>query len=108
MDFSSCAATIYPSDPAIEAVNTAAYAKHDTNDWNIQHTLGTIACPNCPQPPPTLCGNIYVDQPAQWIAAGWTEQQMLQVGKEMCDAAAEAFPNQNIKLPIGGLSDIRM
>src|SRR5256712_12039334 len=62
--------------------------------------------PNCPQPPPTLCGNIYVDQPAQWIAAGWTEQLMLQVGKEMCDAAAAAFPNQNIKLPIGGVSDL--
>ena len=28
---------------------------------------------------------------------------MLQIGKEMCDAAAAAFPNQNIKLPIGGL-----
>jgi hypothetical protein len=33
---------------------------------------------------------------------------MLQVGKEMCDAAAAAFPNQNIKLPIGGLTDNRM
>ena len=33
---------------------------------------------------------------------------MLEVGKEMCEAAAAAFPNQNIKLPIGGLSDIRM
>ena len=28
---------------------------------------------------------------------------MLQIGKETCDAAAAAFPNQNIKLPIGGL-----
>ena len=28
---------------------------------------------------------------------------MLEIGKEMCDAAAAAFPNQNIKLPIGGL-----
>ena len=28
---------------------------------------------------------------------------MLQIGKEICDAAAAAFPNQNIKLPIGGL-----
>jgi hypothetical protein len=93
----------YSSDPAIVAVNMAAFANHNTQDWNIQDTIGTIACPDCPQPPPTLCGNIYVDQPAQWLAAGWTEQQMLQVGKEMCNAAAAAFPNQNIKLPIGGL-----
>ena len=28
---------------------------------------------------------------------------MLEIGKEICDAAAAAFPNQNIKLPIGGL-----
>src|SRR5205807_7786014 len=43
------------------------------------------------------------DQPSQWLAAGWAEGKMLQIGKEMCDAAAAAFPNQNIKLPIGGL-----
>ena len=108
LDLIAAAGAKYTSDPAIVAVNMAAFANHDSNDWNIQDTVGTIACPNCPQPPPTLCGNIYVDQPAQWIAAGWTEQRMLQVGKEMCDAAAAAFPNQNIKLPIGGLSDIRM
>ena len=108
LDLIAAAGAKYTSDPAIVAVNMAAFANHDSNDWNIQDTVGTIHCPHCPQPPPTLCGNIYVDQPAQWIAAGWTEQLMLQVGKEMCDAAAAAFPNQNIKLPIGGLSDIRM
>jgi len=103
LDLIAAAGAKYSSDPAIVAVNMAAFANHDSNDWNIQDTIGTIACPDCPQPPPTLCGNIYVDQPAQWLAAGWTEQLMLQVGKEMCDAAAAAFPNQNIKLPIGGL-----
>ena len=93
----------YTNDPAIVAVNMAAFANHNTQDWNVQDTVGTIECPGCPQPPPTLCGSIIVDQPAQWLAVGWTEQQMLQIGKEICDAAAAAFPNQNIKLPIGGL-----
>ncbi len=108
LDLIAAAGAKYSSDPAIVAVNMAAFANHSSQDWNVQDTVGTIACPRCPQPPPTLCGNISVDQPAQWIAAGWTEQQMLQVGKDICNAAAAAFPNQNIKLPIGGLSDIRM
>jgi hypothetical protein len=93
----------YTNDPAIVAVNMAAFANHNSQDWNIQDTVGTIECPSCPQPPPTLCGTIVVDQPSQWLAAGWTEPTMLEIGKEMCDAAAAAFPNQNIKLPIGGL-----
>ena len=93
----------YTNDPAIVAVKMASFANHNTQDWNIQDTIGAIECPSCPQPTPTLCGTITVDQPAQWLAAGWTEPQMLQIGKEMCDAAAAAFPNQNIALPIGGL-----
>jgi hypothetical protein len=93
----------YTNDPAIVAVNMASFANHNTQDWNIQDTIGNIVCPRCPLPPPTLCGSIIVDQPSQWLAAGWTEPQMLQIGKEMCDAAAAAFPNQNIKLPMGGL-----
>ncbi len=103
LDLIAAAGAKYSSDPAIVAVNMAAFANHSSQDWNIQDTVGTIQCPRCPQPPPTLCGNQVVDQPAQWLAAGWTEQRMLRVGKEMCDAAAAAFPNQNIKLPIGGL-----
>src|SRR5881275_2076497 len=86
----------------------AAFANHNTQDWNIQDTIGNIVCPTCPQPPPTLCGTVALDQPSQWLAAGWTEPTMLEIGKEMCDAAAAAFPNQNIKLPIGGLTDNRM
>src|SRR5437879_2907647 len=93
----------YTNDPAIVAVNMASFANHNTQDWNIQDEFGTIVCPSCPQPPPTSCGTITVDQPSQWLAAGWSEPTMLEIGKEMCDAAAAAFPNQNIKLPIGGL-----
>jgi hypothetical protein len=105
LDLIAAAGARYARDPAIVVVNMAAFANHNTQDWNVQDTVGTIRCPRCPQPPPTLCGTINVDQPAQWLAAGWTEQRMLQVGKEMCDAAATAFPNQTIKLPIGGLED---
>ena len=63
----------YTNDPAIVAVNMASFANHNTQDWNIQDTVGNIVCPRCPQPPPTLCGTIAVDQPSQWLAAGWTE-----------------------------------
>src|SRR5215469_6546733 len=66
----------YTNDPAIVAVNMAAFANHNTQDWNIQDTVGTIICPSCPQPPPTLCGSIIVDQPSQWLTAGWTESTM--------------------------------
>src|SRR5215467_6206205 len=48
----------YKNDPAIVAVNMAAFANHNTQDWNIQDTVGTIHCPACPQPPPTECGNV--------------------------------------------------
>ncbi len=98
----------YTNDPAIVATNAAAFANHNSNDWNIQDFVGTVRCPSCPQPPPTLCGSQTVDQVQQWLDAGWTEAKMLRVGKEIIDAAAAAFPNQNIKLPIGGLTDNRM
>jgi len=93
----------YTNDPAIVAVNMAAFANHNSQDWIIQDAIENIVCPRCPQPPPTSCGTVAVDQPSQWLAAGWSEQRMLNIGKDTCDAAAAAFPNQNIKLPIGGL-----
>jgi Beta-galactosidase/Fibronectin type III domain len=108
LDLIAAAGAHYTNDPAIVATNAAAFANHNSNDWNIQDFIGSVQCPRCPQPPPTLCGTQIADQVQQWMDAGWTEQQMLQVGKEICDAAAAAFPNQNIKLPIGGLTDNRM
>jgi hypothetical protein len=87
----------YANDPAIVAVN-AQFANHNSNDWNIQDTIGTIG--------PCSDGKSYVvNQPMQWINAGWTIQRMLDVGKEILDTTAAAFPNQSIKLPIGGLPD---
>lgn len=87
----------YTNDPAIVAVN-AQFANHNSNDWNVQDTIGTIG--------PCANGNTYtVNQPQQWINAGWTIQKMFDVGKEILDTTAESFPNQAIKLPIGGLAD---
>jgi len=108
LDLIAAAGAHYTNDPAIVATNAATFCNHHSNDWNIQDWVGTVECPSCPQPPPTFCGDVFVDQVQQWMDAGWTEQQMLQVGKEICDAAAAAFPNQNIKLPVGGLTDDRM
>ena len=76
----------------------AQFANHNTNDWNIQDTIGTIG--------PCGDGKSYeVNQPLQWTNAGWTIEKMLDVGKEILDATAAAFPNQSIKHPIGGLAD---
>jgi hypothetical protein len=108
LDLIAAAGAHYTSDPAIVATNAATFCNHHSNDWNIQDWVGTVECPTCPQLPPMRCGDVSVDQVQQWMDAGWTEQQMLQVGKEICDAAAAAFPNQNLKLPIGGLTDNRM
>jgi len=76
----------------------AQFANHNSNDWNIQDTIGTIG--------PCHDGNTYtVNQPAQWIAAGWTIQKMFDVGTQILDTTAASFPNQLIKHPIGGLAD---
>ena len=101
LDLIAAAGVHYSSDPAIVAY-TASFANHNSNDWNIQDTVGVISCPACPPIIPGYsCGDTIVDQVQQWLDAGWTEQAMLQVGKDICDAAAAAFPNQNIKMPIG-------
>jgi hypothetical protein len=87
----------YANDPAIVAVG-AQFANHNSNDWNVQDTVGTIG--------PCHDGKSYdVNQPLQWTNAGWTIQKMLDVGEEILDATAAAFPNQSIKHPIGGLAD---
>ena len=105
LDLIAAAGAHYSGDPAIIAY-TASFANHSSMDWNIQDTVGTLSCPPCPPlEPDYACGDTVVDQPAQWLPAGWTEQEMLQVGEDILDAVAAAFPNQNIKLPIGGLED---
>ena len=101
LDLIAAAGARYSNNPAIQGF-MASFANHHSNDWNIQDTVGLIVCPACPPIiPGYACGNTTVDQVEQWLDAGWTEQAMVEVGKDICDAAAAAFPNQNIKLPIG-------
>ena len=85
----------YSADPDIVAVY-ASFANHNSQDWNIQDFVGDL--PNCLNGETT-----HVDQPKQWLDAGWTRAAMLQVGKDIADAVAAAFPTKCIKLPIGGL-----
>src|SRR5207237_3060769 len=85
----------------------STFTNHHSNDRNIHDTVGVIAFPPCPPPIPCYSSShTTVHQVQQWLDAGWTEQAMLQVGKDICDAAAAAFPNQNIKLPIGVTNSI--
>src|SRR2546423_614106 len=105
LDLIAAAGAHLANNPAVQGF-TASFANHHSNDWNVQDTVGIISCPACPQPSPTECGDVVVDQVQQWLDAGWTEQAMLQVGKDICDAAAAALPNQNIKLPIGVTNNI--
>jgi hypothetical protein len=74
-------------------------ANHHSNDWNIQDWVGTVEW--LPATTSTFCGDVFVDQSSNgWMPVDGAADA--QVGKEFCDAAAAAFPNQNIKLPIGG------
>src|SRR5207248_634876 len=86
LDLIAAAGAKYTNDPAIVAANMAAFANHDSNDWNIQDTIGPLVCPTCPQPPPPQYGTITLDQPSQWLAVGWSEPTMIKLGKELCDA----------------------
>ena len=113
----------YDSDPDIVSVRVA-FANHNSMDWNIQDTDGVIT-PDCPSSrcssitvgvngvtakttnPDGSC-TVTVDQPGQWVAAGWTEAQMLSVGEQLTDSYATAFPDKILTMPIGGLSDPRM
>src|SRR5712691_3072551 len=108
LDLIAAAGAHYNSDPEIVGV-TAQFANQHSNDCNVLDNVfpvgAELQCPDCPTTAPQVCGGQVLDQPAQWIAAGWTEEKMAQVGRELMDAYAAAFPNKNIKLPIGGMND---
>jgi hypothetical protein len=89
----------YRHDSAIKAT-PCSFANHNSMDWNVSDNIGTLT--NCPDGIPDQD----INQPEQWLEAGWTFQKMLQVGKDMCDAVADAFRPQCIKLPIGGFNKI--
>lgn len=86
----------YKNDTSIVAT-FASFLNHNSMDWNNLGEVGTLT--GCPHGIPDQT----VDQVQQWLDAGWTRARVLQVGKEIMDAVAVAFPLQNLKLPIGGL-----
>jgi len=71
------------------------FANFMTDDWNIQSKVKETECKDSN-------GNfIKVDQVQDLLDAGYTPDKMLEIGKEILSTAAEAFPNNFIKLPIG-------
>lgn len=103
LDLIAAAGARYSSDRSILAT-LCAFCNQHSGDWNVQDKVGTFNCPACPQPPPTQCGPVTVDQVQQWLDAGWTRELVVDVGKEIIDATAQAFPRQNLKLAIGGFA----
>ena len=75
----------YSSDNEIVGVMTS-FANTYSCEWNIPHVRTSY------------CGgaNLWQD----WLDAGYTHEKMLNIGKEIIDTTANAFPNQNLKLPI--------
>jgi len=61
-------------------VVACSFANATTIDWNI---------PNAPE------------DIANWLAAGYTTELMVNAGEMIVDATMAAFPNQNVTMPIG-------
>src|SRR5215469_10782434 len=69
----------YAANPNIAVVN-CAFANALTVDWNIPHAPEDIA---------------------NWLAAGYTTDLMVNAGEMIIDATMAAFPNQNVVMAIG-------
>ena len=68
------------------AVVACSFANATTGDWNI---------PDAPE------------DIANWQAAGYTTELMVNAGETIIDATMAAFPNQNVAMPIGrGAGDL--
>lgn len=96
---------ILDNDPAINAT-MCSFLNHRTMDWNTfdaQELLTGCPADDCPGGIGPC--DIYVDQPKQWNDAGWTKEKVLQVGRDIITACAQAFPHKPLKLPIGGMHD---
>jgi hypothetical protein len=66
------------------AVVSCSFANATTDDWNIPNAPADIA---------------------NWLAAGYTTELMVNAGEMIVDATMSAFPNQNVVLAIGRNSD---
>ena len=77
--FIQAAAARYAAHSSI-AVVSCSFANSTTGDWNI------------PDGPEDI---------ANWQAAGYTTELMVNAGETIIDATMAAFPNQNVVMPIG-------
>ena len=77
--FIQAAAAHYASHSSI-AVVSCSFANSTTGDWNIPDSPEDIA---------------------NWEAAGYTTELMVNAGETLIDATMAAFPNQNVVMPIG-------
>src|SRR2546421_131990 len=68
------------STPAVKIVGVS-FANASSEDWGVPHL------------PPEV---------AEWLAAGYTTQKMLDAGATIINATMAAFPNQYVTLSIGG------
>ena len=73
----------YASHSSI-AVVSCAFANATTDDWNIPNATADIA---------------------NWLAAGYSTELMVNAGETIIDATMAAFPNQNVVMAIGRNSD---
>src|SRR5207249_7321144 len=74
------AAGVHYSSQSSIAVVACAFANSTTADWSIPDTPEDIA---------------------NWEAAGYTTELMVNAGETIIDATMAAFPNQNVTMPIG-------
>ena len=58
----------------------ASFANANSEDWSVPHTPTDVA---------------------NWLAAGYTGEKMLDAGKQIIDATMTAFPNQFVTLAVG-------
>src|SRR5439155_25862535 len=70
----------YSGSPAVKIVG-ASFANASSEDWGVPHL------------PPEV---------AEWLAAGYTTQKMLDAGATIINATMAAFPNQYLTLAVGG------
>lgn len=70
----------FTSNPALKIV-AVSFANATSEDWNVPHTAPDIA---------------------NWFAAGYSTEKMLDAGKQVIDATMAAFPNQYVTIAIGG------
>jgi hypothetical protein len=81
----------YANDPAIVGV-TVAFANANTDDWGVPHEDRRALRAEC---------GIDFDNQQEWLQAGYSNEKMLDIGKDLLDTTASAFPRRELDLPIG-------